>query len=184
MIRPARAIPLTAALGLALAACAPAATGSPVTASLTDATGKTVGTASFVDTAAGARIALRVAGLAPGVHGTHVHANPACTDTTDAAGAVTKFGGAGGHFNPTNAPAHGGPHDAADQAHAGDLPNLTVDANGNGTLEFTTKRLTVASGPLSVVGRSVVIHASADDHKTQPIGGSGARVACGIITAS
>ncbi len=173
----------------ALAACAPSLTSAPVTgmtasAPIVDASGRSVGTALFEETGLGTRVTVRVSGLAPGVHGTHVHMNGACTDTTDAAGAVVKFGGAGGHFDPSGANVHGGPQDAPDKAHAGDLENTTVDASGNGTMVMATRKLGVSAGATSVAGRSVVIHANADDFRTQPIGGSGGRVACGVISAA
>jgi hypothetical protein len=68
--------------------------------------------------------------------------------------------------------------------HAGDLPNLVVDEDGTGTLEFTTDRFTLTEGPWSLFdkdGSAVVVHAKPDDYKTDPAGNSGDRVACGIV---
>jgi len=89
--------------------------------------------------------------------------------------------GGGGHSTP-GAPPPGGPHDLP--RHAGDLGNFTVGADGTGTLDLTTDLLTVADGPNSVVGRSVILHAARDDMSTQPTGNSGARIACGVVHAT
>ena len=91
---------------------------------------------------------------------------------------------AGGHFNPTNRQ-HGlrnpqGPH-------AGDLPNLTVDANGAGTFQATNALVTLGAGTSSLFdadGSALVIHADPDDEMTDPTGNSGGRIACGVITRS
>ena len=85
---------------------------------------------------------------------------------------------AGGHFNPTGAP-HAGP--MAAMHHAGDLGNIEIGANGKGDLDITSTMLTVAPGPNSVVGRSVIFHEKADDMTTQPTGNAGGRLACGVI---
>ncbi|HWG84151.1 MAG TPA: superoxide dismutase family protein [Deinococcales bacterium] len=154
-------------------------------ARLSDASGKRIGNVYFLP-ASGGRIQVSAviragSGLTPGKRGFHVHVNGACTDSTDASGATVKFGGAGGHFNPTSAAKHGGPDDHHDEAHAGDLPNLTINADGSGGVTYLTNKLSTAAGANSVRGRSVVVHAAEDDYRTQPIGGSGARVACGVI---
>ena len=65
--------------------------------------------------------------------------------------------------------------------HAGDTPNLEVDASGQGTLRYTNTGVTLTPGPYSIAGRSLVVHASPDDYKTNPAGNSGARIACGLI---
>ena len=109
----------------------------------------------------------------PGEHGFHVHDVGDCS--------AEDFSSAGGHFNPAGAP-HAGPHDAP--RHAGDLGNFTVADDGTGTLDLVTDLLTVADGPHSVVGRSVILHAARDDQSTQPTGNSGARIACGVVQAA
>lgn len=108
-------------------------------------------------------------GLAPGSkHGFHVHDKGVCTGPD--------FTSAGGHFNPTNHP-HGGPEA---ERHAGDMPNLVADAQGQ-----VDQRLMLHGASLhgaeGVVGHAVVLHAGEDDYKTQPTGNSGARLACGVI---
>ena len=68
--------------------------------------------------------------------------------------------------------------------HAGDLPNITIEANGQGHLEFTNPRVSVESGPgylLGPTGTALVVHEGPDDMRTDPAGNSGARVACGVV---
>jgi Cu-Zn family superoxide dismutase len=115
-------------------------------------------------------IQVDVSGAAPGLHAVHVHENGDCS-APDAASA-------GGHFNPTHA-AHGAPD--APAHHAGDFGNMTVTENGRGHLVVTTKMLTVAPGPNSIAGRSIVVHEKQDDMKSQPAGNSGGRVGCGVF---
>jgi Cu-Zn family superoxide dismutase len=87
------------------------------------------------------------------------------------------------HFNPGNRK-HG--TKASDGPHAGDLPNIKVAADGAVKTQFTSKLITLKQyQPNSVFkeqGTSLVIHAAADDHKTDPAGNSGDRIACGAIT--
>lgn len=114
-------------------------------------------------------VALSVQGLPPGQHGVHVHMTGRCDAPT--------FESAGGHWNPTNA-THG-LEDPAGQ-HAGDMPNLTVGADGAGTLEY---RLVGGAfdGLLDADGSAFVVHAGADDQRTDPSGDSGDRIACGVF---
>lgn len=108
-----------------------------------------------------------------GLHGFHLHEVGDCTPPD--------FTSAGGHFNPTGAP-HGA-RDAA-QHHAGDLGNIRINADGAGRLELTSHSITVAPGPSSVIGRSVILHEKEDDLVTQPTGNAGGRIACGVIKAA
>ncbi len=107
--------------------------------------------------------------LTPGKHGFHVHE---FGDLTDPAGLAT-----GGHFNPDKEK-HGGPEDK--ERHVGDLGNVVADENGKATLKMTDKLLRL-SGPHSVIGRGLIVHAKEDDLKTQPTGDAGGRVAQGVI---
>ena len=158
-------------VGVAGAQTAPRA----ASAVIRGADGQQIGTASLTETAAGVRLALQLRGLPPGEHGIHVHAVATCEGPA--------FTSAGGHFNPTSSQ-HGLRNPAG--AHAGDLPELVVAANGTATYATTTNRLTLSAGPLSLFdadGSSIVIHADPDDHMTDPTGNSGARIACGAIVA-
>ena len=130
------------------------------------------GTVSFWKDGDAVVVTARVSGLTPGPHGFHIHEKGDCSapDATSA----------GGHFNPQGKP-HGHP-DQADH-HAGDMPQLVADASGNANLTATLKTVGIGSGPADIVGRGLVVHAAADDFKTQPTGNSGARVACGVIAA-
>jgi len=113
----------------------------------------------------------QVSGLTPGrEHGFHIHEAGDCSSGD---GMSTK-----GHFNPHGKP-HG--HYASAERHAGDLPALKADANGNALLDTVVDIVTVAAGPASIVGRGLIVHASADDYRTQPTGNAGARVACAVI---
>jgi len=142
-------------------------------AELQPAAGKNVhGTVTF-ESVGGKKVKVtaQITGLEPGKHGFHVHEKGDCS--------APDFTSAGGHFNPTNAP-HGAPTDA--QHHSGDLGNLEVNAKGEGHLETTVDFLEL-NGPNSIVGKGLIVHAKADDLKTQPTGNAGGREACGVIKA-
>jgi len=110
-------------------------------------------------------------GLSPGKHGIHIHEHGDC-DSADGASA-------GDHFNPTHQP-HGPA--AMEGSHEGDLGNIVADSNGNARLTLRDKWL-LLSGDNGILGRSVVVHALADDLSSQPAGDSGARIGCGLIMA-
>jgi len=167
---------MTVASALVLAACQtnPGEEPARATASLNPTTGnKTYGEVTFEQVGGKVRIVAQVARLTPNQeHGFHVHEVGNCGSADGSS--------AGGHFNPQGKP-HGGPGSMA--RHAGDLPNLKANAKGRATLTVEVEGLTVTPGPTSVVGRSVVVHAKADDYRSQPSGNSGARVACGVVRA-
>lgn len=165
-----------AALGVGLAACrhdlhtgAPVAGGLRAVATLADAADRPVGRATVSDVAGGVRVTLQVAGLAPGLHGAHLHAVGRCEAPT--------FATAGPHWNPT-----GRQHGAMNPQgpHLGDLPNVIVGTDGRGTLGAVIPGATVAS-LLDADGAAMIVHAGADDLLTDPSGNSGARVACGVF---
>lgn len=161
------------ALAAALGGCAtPAATSGPAaSASLSATKGNTVtGTVHFSQAGAKLRVQAQVAGLAPGPHGFHIHEKGDCSAPDGSS--------AGGHFNP-QAKSHAHP-DAAER-HAGDLPQLVADAAGQARLDFEIDLIRIGDGPTDILGRAVVVHAGADDFKSQPAGNSGPRVACGVI---
>lgn len=127
------------------------------------------GTVTFTQMGQHVKVVADVTGLTPGLHGFHVHEYGDCTAANGTS--------AGGHFNPDHQP-HGGPTDKA--RHVGDLGNITANAQGVAHFEWTD-RLLALSGPHSIIGRSIVVHAGQDDLKSQPSGDAGARVACGVI---
>ena len=142
-------------------------------ATLDSKSGSTLtGKATFMEKSGGVEIKVEISGAKPGMHGIHLH------ETGDCSAPDAKS--AGGHFNPDGT-SHGAPD--ADPHHAGDLGNISVGANGKGSLRIFAKGLTVGPGPHSVGGRALVVHADPDDLKSQPAGNSGARFSCGVVTA-
>ena len=151
-------------------------------ARLLTADGAPAGTAKMQSVLGGVEIVLEVQGMAPGTHGFHIHANGECAPALDAkTGKMVAFGAAGGHFDPYNTQTHGQPGQSPKEVHAGDTPNLVVDASGRGTLRYTNTFVTLTPGPNSIAGRSLVVHEKQDDYKTNPAGDSGTRIACGVI---
>ncbi len=143
------------------------------TATLHDSTGSRVGLATFSESTGAVQLGLSVSGLSPGLHGMHVHETGTCTPPT--------FESAGGHFNPASKQ-HGTRNPAG--PHAGDLPNLVVDADGSADTTYTVSSSLLAPGETSMLGtdkRAFVIHADADDETTDPSGNSGDRMVCGVI---
>jgi Cu-Zn family superoxide dismutase len=165
-----------AAVGL-IAACHPSGggTGQKASANLESRSGSNVkGDVNFVWQGSDVLVTAKVTGLKPNSeHGFHVHEKGDCS-SPDAMSAA-------GHFNP-DAKAHGSP--GSTHSHAGDLPNLKSDANGNANYSAKVTGITVNTGPTGIVGRSVVIHRDPDDYKSQPAGNSGPRLACGLIRGS
>jgi Cu-Zn family superoxide dismutase len=142
-------------------------------ADLSMANGTAVGSATFTQESGGVRIKGQFKGLPAGDHGIHVHAVGKC-DAPD-------FMTAGGHFNPAN---HQHGLSNPQGAHAGDMVNLTVGADGTGTIDYLLKDVSVTGGSGDLFGpdgTALVIHAMPDDEMTDPSGNSGARIACGII---
>lgn len=130
------------------------------------------GTVLFRQEGDSVRVTAAVSGLQPGkAYAIHVHRVGDCR-TPEASGE---------HFF-LDSEIHGNPFDSLPAHHRGDLPNLTVGPAGLGQMAFMTGSFTVdAVESTSVLNRSVVVHANPDDYATQPSGGSGDRIACGII---
>ncbi len=171
---------LTGLFALGLTACVtddrvpePDMIAGAAAAELRDLTGRSLGTATA--TQEGDRIRVRIVGtnLPPGVHGAHLHAIGDC--------APPDFSSAGPHWNPTGR-LHGTQNPQG--PHLGDLPNLLIGTDGQGTLEYVVPAAQLERGDRALLdrdGASLVVHAAADDNRTDPSGNSGARIACGVL---
>lgn len=173
-----RALAVAAVAGLALSGCATPgknerymAGHAKAQAELKTPDGTRVGTAIAEEVDGAIRVMVEVAGISPGVHGTHVHAVGKCEGPD--------FASAGGHWNPSEHQ-HGKENPMG--PHAGDMPNLSVGADGRDRTIFTLPAGTFA-GLLDADGASLVVHAGPDDYKTDPSGNSGGRIACGVFQA-
>jgi len=175
-------------LGLALAACsndaeAPAAQDEPeraymaadsapatAQALLKTADGKDAGWVMATQEEGGIRLAINAMGMSAGEHGIHVHMTGKCEGP--------KFESAGGHWNPMGAK-HG--LNNPQGQHSGDMPNLVVASDGSGRMDYLLDEAQLDQ-MLDADGAALVIHAKADDQKTDPSGDSGDRLACGVFT--
>jgi len=169
-------LPLLLAVLLAPAAAHSEAHPGAVTAmaDIVDGQGQTRGQATLSQTKDGIQVEVKGVGLPAGVHAVHVHAVGTCTGPD--------FTSAGAHWNPAKKQ-HG--HDNPAGAHMGDMPNMTV-ADGAGALKTVVKGAMLTGGEaplLDADGAAIVIHAAADDYKTDPTGNAGGRFACGVIKA-
>ncbi len=114
-------------------------------------------------------VEVTVENLKPGKHGAHIHSGGSCGDDGKAAGP---------HWDPNSTGKHGNPSDPATVHHAADMPNLNVDAKGNGGMKFTTTNFKLAD----LIGKTIVIHDNFDNYTDSPAnGGSGPRIGCGVI---
>jgi Cu-Zn family superoxide dismutase len=117
-----------------------------------------------------------VSGLKPNSeHGFHIHETGDCSAPDGAS--------AGGHFNPGKED-HGSV--AATPHHGGDMPNIKADAQGNAVVDAdVSTNVNIGKGDgFDIIGRGLIVHADADDYKTQPTGNAGARLACAVIKAA
>lgn len=141
--------------------------------STADAT-QVLGEATFSETATGLEMSATLSNVSPGLHGFHIHAAGSCADGGK---------GAGGHYNPLSTEHGYLPGDGLGDAHAGDMGNILIAADGSGSLTVTLPGLTLAGDAPFIQDRAVILHAKPDDFG-QPTGNAGGRVGCGIIAAS
>lgn len=145
-------------------------------ASLINNDGDEIGIATFTQGTQGVVIRIKAENMPEGVHGMHFHKVGDCSDHAG-------FKNAKGHISP-----HGKPHGFlnAEGPHEGNLPNLIVPENGKVHIELYSEMVSVKGHGgkptlLDADGSTLMIHINEDDHKTQPIGGAGARIACGVV---
>lgn len=152
----------------------PSETSKPIYVDIVNAKGDKIGAAMLSQDENGVKIHVKAQGLPPGIHGIHFHETGKCKGPD--------FKSAGEHYNPTHKQ-HGFHNPKG--FHAGDLPNLTVKEDGTVVADIVSNQVTLAHGqPNSLLrkgGTALVIHAQADDYKTDPAGNSGERIACGVI---
>lgn len=137
--------------------------------------GKEIGTITASDSKFGLILTPQLSDLTPGLHGFHVHDKPDCSNAMKDGKAVPALA-AGGHYDPAKAGKHEGPYG---NGHIGDLPALYVSADGKATLPVLAPRLKLAD----IKGRSLMVHAGGDNYSDTPapLGGGGARAACGVV---
>ncbi len=136
--------------------------------------GKEIGKVTISETQYGLLFTPAISDVPPGLHGFHVHENGSCA-SKEKDGKQTPALAAGGHYDPAGSKRHGAPWG---DGHLGDVPALFADANGN-TSPVLAPRLKMAD----VKGRALIIHVGGDNYADQPapLGGGGARWACGLI---
>jgi superoxide dismutase, Cu-Zn family len=123
----------------------------------------------------GMRIHGEIAGLMPNrEYAIHIHEQGNCSNPE----------ASGGHFDPAKSGKHGMPGMPPDQRHAGDLPNIKSDDGGKAEIDVTSHLLAGQATEFSVIGKSIVINSEKDDYKSQPAGGSGERIGCGVIESA
>ena len=180
-----RALLLGAGAALFLSSASIAGGGTVVPMNLIDESGigRSIGSVTLEDSDTGLLLKLDLSDELPvGPHGFHVHTNPDCASAEKDGKAVAGLA-AGGHFDPAGKGKHLGP---SGEGHLGDLPILYVNGDDNGA--FKTKHVLVAPRIkiADILGRSLMIHAGGDNFRDdpKPLGGGGARIACGVIPAS
>lgn len=140
--------------------------------------GKSIGKVVISETGHGLVFTPALTGLAPGLHGFHVHEHANC-EAGEKDGKTVPAHAAGGHYDPEKSGRHGAPWG---NGHRGDLPALFVDAKGNANQPVLAPRLKIGE----VEGRALMIHEGGDNFSDDPapLGGGGSRVACGLISGA
>lgn len=144
-----------------------------LTIPMTPSSGSNVnGSAVFTEKRGKVTLVARIAGLKPGIHAIHIHEKSDCSAADGSS--------AGGHWNP-DFKAHG--KFGTGEYHKGDIGNFAVNENGEGTIMFETDEWCIGctDATKNIVGKSLVVHADADDFVTQPTGNAGGRIACSAI---
>jgi Cu-Zn family superoxide dismutase len=138
-------------------------------------TGAPIGSVTITESPYGLVFTPQLTRLPPGLHGFHVHEKPSCAPGEKDGKKVAALG-AGGHYDPAGSGKHGLPWG---DGHLGDLPALYVAADGAATYPVLAPRLKTAD----LKGRSLMVHLGGDNHADHPtpLGGGGARFACGVI---
>lgn len=142
------------------------------TATLMDTEGNEVGTVTATGSGEMLMISVNATGMPEGEHGAHIHTTGDCS--------ADDFTSAGGHWNPTDA--NHGTESEPPNPHAGDLPNIMIGADGTGSMEGTSTG--TFEGLMDDDGAAFIVHADPDDYESQPTGNAGARIACGVFSAS
>lgn len=138
--------------------------------------GAALGTVTITDSPQGAVITVDLHSLPPGQRGMHIHERGSCAPSKGADGNPVAAGAAGGHFDPAGTDHHMGPEG---QGHLGDLPRLEVAADGSARRSLTAPRIKDVT---ILKGRTLIVHAGGDTYgEPPPLGGGGARIACGIL---
>jgi superoxide dismutase, Cu-Zn family len=149
----------------------------------TSAASTVTGSASFTEIGGKVTVNISISGASPGVHGLHIHAGASCDASTAADGTVTPGGAAAGHWNPGDVTHGDSQSDSPNStSHAGDIGNITIQADGTGKLTYSSPEWAIKLGGAGLVaGHAMVFHANPDDLMTQPTGNAGGRQACGVI---
>jgi|SRR5882757_1788988 superoxide dismutase, Cu-Zn family len=172
-----RRFALFAALGIGISAFVPAQAAPDVhTANLMGSGGAARGTITVTPAPKGVLLRIEAKGLPPGWHGMHFHEKGDCSDP--------KFQSAGAHVHAATPVVHGLLNAEANDN--GDLPNIFVGPDGSATVELYSTLVSLEGGGgrpalLDADGAALVVHANPDDYRSQPIGGSGDRIACAVI---
>lgn len=138
--------------------------------------GAAIGKVTISETQYGLQFTPALSGLPPGIHGFHIHAKGSC-EPGESGGKIVAAGAAGGHLDPASTGKHLGPYA---NGHLGDLPALFVTDNGAADYPVLAPRIKSLS---EIKGKALMVHVGGDNHADhpKPLGGGGARFACGVI---